>query len=822
MTAVKIFCSYSHADEGLRKKLDEHLGFLRREGVVTWHDRKLLPGQEFDKVIDSEINSADIILLLISASFINSDYCYDIELKSAIERHERNEAFVVPILLADCVWDRAPFAKIVMANEDAKPINNAKYWTMDEALSRTAANIGRLVDSIKERNHKLDSQIDVLTTDDVLPSDAIEQSAAAKSIDIDGAIEVFNQEFDKIDYKSSSEEFGGFEELKRKLINEILLPFDEKIKNIPSLRDKMAQIIFERVYALETLDMATILDIQKVRDDKNLYNWYERKVITNAIALSLISNKKFDPKKANVLIDFLTDFEDGVWESALIGLVLSLLHHKNKWDRFSDLKKRLGTLKGVPAVQDGLTNIDFVLRLKLYDTEDINEGLYALEFFKSPINYFLPFFSDNPILDSALDNCSDDVEPEFFEKYVMGLPLLDGYKYALCLAMEGGGVQVKKVSGRELEEFKRKLNLAAHLYPYQNMLAEYFNYFKYFTRAYIQNIFDAQLSISKTKLKDIILDKIHQLEMVGDMQTEEKNFRAAINNFIDAIKISPDNHRFSWKLAICYLSLERPEPENSLKHLLVLERVDDKDVKVLCKIAQCYELLDKQEESLIYNLKALSEAPANKTALLQISKLLADMGRIPEAIEFVLKGISMKKNDCLLLLRLGQLYSNDNQNDLALNAANEALAVSDEENKTHIYSVLSDAYFKLYQFDEALKYAKMNYDIDKTKWLTNTALGRVYLLGGFDMQQARKHLEKSINKKGHDVSYGNLGHLELLSNRRDKAIEYYVRSLKLFKDETEFRKSMKVDAPFMARLGIDKEEYEQITEEVVSTFKGEL
>ncbi|QKQ76203.1 toll/interleukin-1 receptor domain-containing protein [Nostoc sp. TCL240-02] len=74
--AIELFYSYAHEDEKLRDKLEKHLALLEREGVITgWHDRKIGAGKEWQNEIDTHLNSSQIILLLVSANFIASDYC---------------------------------------------------------------------------------------------------------------------------------------------------------------------------------------------------------------------------------------------------------------------------------------------------------------------------------------------------------------------------------------------------------------------------------------------------------------------------------------------------------------------------------------------------------------------------------------------------------------------------------------------------------------------------------------------------------------------------------------------------------------------------
>src|SRR5688572_26894423 len=92
-----VFFSYYHKDEELRDRLETHLAMLKRDGTIeTWHDRRITAGDEFAGVIDEQLEIADLILLLVSADFLNSRYCYDVELKRAMERHTAGEARVIP------------------------------------------------------------------------------------------------------------------------------------------------------------------------------------------------------------------------------------------------------------------------------------------------------------------------------------------------------------------------------------------------------------------------------------------------------------------------------------------------------------------------------------------------------------------------------------------------------------------------------------------------------------------------------------------------------------------------------------------------------
>ncbi len=85
-----VFFSYCHADEALRDQLERQLRILQRQGLIeTWHDRRIEAGQDFAGEIDAHIEADEIILLLVSPDFLNSDYCYEIEMTRALERCQR-------------------------------------------------------------------------------------------------------------------------------------------------------------------------------------------------------------------------------------------------------------------------------------------------------------------------------------------------------------------------------------------------------------------------------------------------------------------------------------------------------------------------------------------------------------------------------------------------------------------------------------------------------------------------------------------------------------------------------------------------------------
>jgi hypothetical protein len=150
--SMRLFYSYSHKDEQLRQKLETHLTLLKRQNFIEqWHDREISAGDEFDRSISENLEKADIVLLLISADFLGSDYCYEIELKRAMERHEAREARVIPVILRSCDWRHAPFGKLKALPRDGKPICGSDWHSEDEAFTDVAEGIRKVVEEHPRR-----------------------------------------------------------------------------------------------------------------------------------------------------------------------------------------------------------------------------------------------------------------------------------------------------------------------------------------------------------------------------------------------------------------------------------------------------------------------------------------------------------------------------------------------------------------------------------------------------------------------------------------------------------------------------------------------
>ena len=150
MRPLALFYSYSHKDEDLRDELETHLAMLRRKGVIEeWHDRRIAAGDEWNAEINKHLERADIVLFLVSADFLASDYCFDVEVERAMERHEAGEARVIPVFLRDCDWEGAPFGRLQGVPTDARSVTS--WENRDEAFTDVTKAIRRAAEEMQEK-----------------------------------------------------------------------------------------------------------------------------------------------------------------------------------------------------------------------------------------------------------------------------------------------------------------------------------------------------------------------------------------------------------------------------------------------------------------------------------------------------------------------------------------------------------------------------------------------------------------------------------------------------------------------------------------------
>ena len=146
---VEILFSYTRADEELRQRLESHLAALKRKKrIICWHNRYIRAGLNWKSQINAHLETADIIVFLISPDFLDSDYCNDVEVKYALERSAQGLTCIVPVILRRADWKDEALAEFQALPSDARPV--VEWPDIDVALYNVARGLKEIVAEIEQ------------------------------------------------------------------------------------------------------------------------------------------------------------------------------------------------------------------------------------------------------------------------------------------------------------------------------------------------------------------------------------------------------------------------------------------------------------------------------------------------------------------------------------------------------------------------------------------------------------------------------------------------------------------------------------------------
>lgn len=152
MQPLKVFCSYAHEDRALWREFQAHLAPLARAGrIELWSDELLEVGRRWEVQIFSQLDSADIVILLVSSYFMGSEFCYSKELKRALERDQEGTVRLVPIRVRPVSLLETVFADIQILPPGARPITS--YRDPHQGWTEVAEQFYQIVESVTKTKH---------------------------------------------------------------------------------------------------------------------------------------------------------------------------------------------------------------------------------------------------------------------------------------------------------------------------------------------------------------------------------------------------------------------------------------------------------------------------------------------------------------------------------------------------------------------------------------------------------------------------------------------------------------------------------------------
>ncbi len=118
--------------------------------ATIWYDGKILPGQDWEYETDTHLNEADIIVLLITASFLAwADYFWEKKMSSVLERCKAGEARVVPVIMSPCLWKESPISEFQVLPPNGKPLST--WRNRDSAFLEVVKGIVAVIDEVRSK-----------------------------------------------------------------------------------------------------------------------------------------------------------------------------------------------------------------------------------------------------------------------------------------------------------------------------------------------------------------------------------------------------------------------------------------------------------------------------------------------------------------------------------------------------------------------------------------------------------------------------------------------------------------------------------------------
>ena len=150
----KIFISYSRVDEKWKEIVVKHLKLL--PNIDIWDDSRIDGGARWFQEIKEALISSKIAILLISADFLTSRFIGENEVPPLLERHERGEVIIFPIILRPCFWELTWVADFNVRPRNGKPLREMSGPEGSESeLVTIVREISKLLDKAAAREQKL-------------------------------------------------------------------------------------------------------------------------------------------------------------------------------------------------------------------------------------------------------------------------------------------------------------------------------------------------------------------------------------------------------------------------------------------------------------------------------------------------------------------------------------------------------------------------------------------------------------------------------------------------------------------------------------------
>lgn len=149
---VKIFIAYAAADSSYLDNFKKHFSPQERSAKVSiWYDGEVTGGEDLEAARKGALESAQIVLLLLSSDALASDDFYDEAIQAALQRHHAKTTRVVPIIMRPCNWTQhSGLSKLKPLPADGSAISMAA--NVDDAYTKVSNEVLKIADSFRQNN----------------------------------------------------------------------------------------------------------------------------------------------------------------------------------------------------------------------------------------------------------------------------------------------------------------------------------------------------------------------------------------------------------------------------------------------------------------------------------------------------------------------------------------------------------------------------------------------------------------------------------------------------------------------------------------------
>lgn len=555
----------------------------------------------------------------------------------------------------------------------------------------------------------------------------------------------------------SEEEIRKHYAYKLELYKEMFASFENEIK------EEYPNILFERIINSDNLEEIEINSISRFSLSYDV-KWFNKCLIVSALTIRLIS--KFDIYRFELLVNFLSSFEDKVWQRAFVGVILASLNKAEKIKGYPHVINKLSKLKELKMVAEGVKHIDDIFRTKEFHYNDseiekatekfqhqvsmiaqnqnvsweeamtlmirnwMSKGIENFEnefsrsillgffkrhkdyqFFSKPQHWFLPFYSENVFVQKAMEKCQKNINTKKFAQALeFSFSVCNSDKYSLCFAIDEYSDFQARMCLEIFEQEKIQLDSLFES-DEKEKKGEYLHVFN----SYFQDLYTFYKHYPKNKFKNFFesLNQIYDVDIIDiilkKIQKDEiiADVEYEKNNFSKALNI--------------YLDIEKINPDN---------------IDVLKKIAHCYVQGEKDfNRAIYYHDKIINIAPNDFWNLINLCKCHISLNNLEEAEKLLSKAKLINPDDSDLLWYYAQYH------------------------------------VKREEYEKALKYDIERYNKSPGFYELNSIGVRLFQIG--DLEKAYQVFKQCENSEIDYMAKGNLGYVHLIKDNEELAINYF-------------------------------------------------